>query len=134
MLDRFPIDHVGIAVHDLQRAIERYSLDFGFTLELEEDIPSQKTKAAFLKLGNSYIELLTPMDESSLIAKFLATRGEGLHHICFEVPDIRAELTSLKSKGYQLIDESPRTGARHSEIAFIHPKSTGGVLIELCQY
>lgn len=134
MIDKFPLDHVGIAVKDLKQSIQKYQDDFGFTLELEEDVPSQKVKVAFIRLANTCIELLQPTDVESLTAKFIAKSGEGLHHMCFQVSDIIKTLSELKHKGYVAIDETPRSGSRHTQIAFLHPKSTGGVLIELCQY
>jgi methylmalonyl-CoA epimerase len=128
-----PIDHIGIAVTDLQSEIENYKKNFQCELDLEEDVPSQKVKIAFLRTGNTLIELLTPTSPDATLAKFLANRGPGLHHICFRVPDIKAELARLKALGHKLIDETPRPGAHHSLIAFVHPKSTGGTLIELCE-
>lgn len=129
----FPIDHIGIAVNDLKAEIDNYINNFGCILDLEEDVPSQKVRIAFLKTGNTLIELLTPTSPDATLAKFIANRGTGLHHICFRVPDIKAELARMKSLGHKLIDETPRPGAHHSLIAFIHPKSTGGTLIELCE-
>ncbi|MDZ4785193.1 MAG: methylmalonyl-CoA epimerase [bacterium] len=129
----FPIDHIGIAVKDLEAEIKAYEKNFACKLDLQEEIPSQKVKLAFLKSENTLIELLTPTSEDSTLAKFIKTKGPGLHHICFRVPDICTELARLKSLGHKLIDEIPRTGAHNSLIAFIHPKSTSGTLIELCQ-
>lgn len=129
-----PLDHIGIAVPNLDEAIAHYEKHFGFTLDLRETLPSQKVELAFLKLANTKIELLTPTDPSSTLQKFLTNKGPGLHHLCYEVKDIKAELKRLKDSGFTLIDESPRPGAHHTLIAFIHPKSVGGVLTELCQY
>jgi len=129
----YPLDHVGVAVTSIDQGIAEYKKGFSLEVDLREVIPSQKVEIAFLKLGNSLIELLAPTDESSTIAKFLKTKGPGLHHICFRVNDIRAELKRLNGLGYQLIDQEPRPGAHNSLIAFIHPKSTSGSLIELCQ-
>jgi len=129
----FPVDHIGIATRALEDDIKNYEQNFGCVLDLREEVPSQKVKLAFLKSDNTLIELLTPTDPSSALAKFLDTRGPGIHHICFRVPDIKAELARLKKLGHKLIDETPRPGAHGSLIAFIHPKSTGGALIELCQ-
>lgn len=129
----FPIDHIGIAVTSLEQSIESYKRNFGFSLDLRESVPTQKVEVAFLRLPNTLIELLMPTAEDSTLAKFLKTRGPGLHHICYLVPDIRAELKRLAGLGLQLIDKEPRPGAHNSLIAFIHPKSTDGVLTELCE-
>ncbi len=129
----YPIDHIGIATRNLEEDIKAYQDNFGCVLDLTEEVPSQKVKLAFLKSDNTLIELLTPTDPSSTLARFLESRGPGLHHICFRVPDIAAELKRLKKMGHKLIDEVPRPGAHNSQIAFIHPKSTNGTLIELCQ-
>jgi methylmalonyl-CoA/ethylmalonyl-CoA epimerase len=128
------LDHIGIAVLDLEKSIKRYQSDFGLQLELRESLPEQKIDLAFLKLENTSIELLAAADEGSTISKFLQKRGEGLHHVCYKVQDIRKEIQVLTSKGYQLIDKEPRKGARNTLIVFIHPGNTGGVLTELCQY
>lgn len=127
------LDHVGIAVLDLEESLQFYSKTFGFVLELRETIATQKVEIAFLKLENTLLELLAPTASDSTLAKFLATRGAGLHHICYRVPDIRAELSRLKSSGMRVIDEEPRPGAHNSLIAFLHPKGTEGVLTELCE-
>ncbi len=129
----YPIDHIGIATNNLEDDIKAYQDNFGCILDLTEEVPSQKVRLAFLKSENTLIELLTPTDSSSTLAKFLEKKGPGLHHICFRVPDIKAELQRFKELGHKLIDEVPRPGAHNSLIAFIHPKSTGGTLIELCQ-
>ena len=128
------LDHVGIAVTDLDASIAFYQRSFGFTVELRESVPSQNVEVAFLGLPGTKIELLAPLSESSSLTKFLKTRGPGLHHICYRVADIRKELARLKALGHVLIDESPRPGAHHSLIAFVHPKSCEGVLTELCEY
>jgi len=129
----FPIDHIGIAVEDLDQAIAFYQKTFGCTVDAREVIAEQKVELAFLRTPNSLIELLTPTAEDSTLAKFLKTRGPGLHHLCYLVPDIRKELRRLERLGFQLIDKTPRGGAYNSLIAFIHPKSTVGVLTELCE-
>ena len=129
----FPIDHIGIATDNLDRDMELYRNGFNCVVDLVEEVPSQGVKLVFLKSENTLIELLTPTDPKSSIQKFLASRGPGLHHICFRVPDIKKELKRYESLGYTLIDKEPRPGAHHSLIAFIHPKSTSGTLIELCQ-
>ena len=127
------IDHLGIAVADLNKAVKQYCNHFGYSLQLEEDIPDQKVKAAFLNLAENTIELLQPASEESPLYNFIKKRGGGLHHICYRVSDIAAELKRLKECGYLVIDNEPRPGSRNTLIAFIHPKSSGGVLIELCQ-
>lgn len=129
-----PLDHLGIAVLNIDAALAEYQKNFGFVLDSREIISSQRVEVAFIRLPNTLIELLAPQDDSSPLAKFLAKRGPGLHHICYRVEDIRAELARLKGAGVQLIDEVPRPGAHHTEIAFLHPKSTGGVLTELCEH
>lgn len=129
----FPIDHIGIAVADLDAAIGEYQKNFGFAVDLRESVASQNVELAFLRLPNILLELLMPTSDTNAVAKFLKSRGPGLHHICYRVPDIRAELTRLEGLGFQLIDKQPRPGAHNSLIAFIHPKSTGGVLTELCE-
>ena len=130
----YPLDHIGIAVENLDEAISKHKEDFGLELDLREEVPSQKVEVAFLKLANTKLELLASTDPESTLSKFIAKRGPGLHHICYEVQDIRAELKRLKEMGHRLIDETPRPGAHQTEIAFLHPKSTLGVLLELCQY
>lgn len=134
MKEALSIDHIGIAVRDLAEEIANYENNFGFKLETQETLENIGIQLAFLKTSTTDIELLAPMSESSTISKFLNTRGPGLHHICYKVTDIRAELEKYSSLGYQLIDQVPRPGARNTEIAFIHPKSMGGVLTELCEY
>lgn len=128
------IDHIGIAVENLDVAIAQYKKDFAVSLLLEETLDSQKTKLAFLRLPGTTIELLSPLTPDSVLGRFLDKFGPGLHHICYEVPDIDAALNELAQKGYELIDKKPRAGARNSRIAFIHPRSCGGVLTELCSY
>jgi len=126
------IDHVGIIVGNLVEAIRTYCEQLGFVLLERMEIPSQKVEAAFLDAGNGTIELISPTDTESGSARFLANRGEGTHHLCFEVDDIVAALASLKERGVRLIDEIPRRGP-HGLVAFIHPKATHGMMIELLQ-
>lgn len=130
----WPLDHVGIAVHNLDSALEEYSRNFGFTLDSREIIASQRVEVAFIRLPNTLVELLAPQDEASPLSKFLAKRGPGMHHLCYQVGNIEAELARLTATGVELIDKVPRPGAHGSRIAFIHPKSTGGVLTELCEH
>ncbi|RIK47478.1 MAG: methylmalonyl-CoA epimerase [Chloroflexi bacterium] len=126
------IDHVGIVVHDLDASLKTYCDDLGFRLLQRVSIPEQMVEAAFLDAGNGTIELIAPTDESSGTARFLQNRGEGTHHICFEVDDIAAALETLRGQGLRLIDETPRQGV-HGLVAFVHPKATHGTMIELLQ-
>lgn len=128
-----PLDHVGIAVQSLDEGLELYRKSFGLKLELREMVPSQGVEIAFLKLENTLMELLAPTSPESTLAKFIQKRGPGLHHLCYRVVDIRAELMRLEKGGFTLIDKEPRPGAHHSLIAFLHPKDFNGVLIELCE-
>ncbi len=126
------IDHIAIVVENLDKALEVYRDALGMTVTAVKEMPEQDVKMAFLPSGDSEIELLEPLSTESGIARYLAKRGEGLHHICLEVDDIAATLAELKAKGAQLIDEEPKPGA-HGKIAFIHPKGAHGVLIELVE-
>lgn len=128
------LDHIGIAVENLEKGISYYRDAFGAELDYREVVPAQKVEVAFLKYPGTRIELLAATDNSSTLSKFLSTRGPGLHHICFRTSDIKGELKRLAQSGHTLIDKEPRKGAHNSLIAFVHPKSAGGVLIELCQY
>lgn len=130
MLER--IDHIGIVVNNLDSSLQTYCGQLGFRLLERVAIPEQKVEAAFLDAGNSMVELIAPTDAESGTAKYLANRGEGMHHVCFEVEDIVAALATLKSQGLRLIDESPRKGV-HGKVAFVHPKATHGAMIELLQ-
>jgi methylmalonyl-CoA/ethylmalonyl-CoA epimerase len=123
------IDHLGIAVRSLGEATKVWEA-LGFTVEAVHDVPSEKVKTAFLPIGESHLELLEPTDPASVIAKFLEKRA-GLHHVCVLVEDLEATLADLKARGVQLIDEKPRVGAGGCRVAFVHPKATGGVLLEL---
>jgi methylmalonyl-CoA/ethylmalonyl-CoA epimerase len=124
------IDHIAIVVESLDAALATYRDALGMTLGRVETLPEQDVRIGFLPSGDSEIELLEPIHPDSGIARYLAKRGEGLHHVCLEVDDIRQTLADLKSRGIQLIDETPRQGA-YGRVAFIHPKSANGVLIEL---
>lgn len=130
----WPIDHIGIAVTNLDDSIALYQKSFGFSLQLREVVPTQKVEVAFMQCANTLIEFLQSTDPSSTLAKFLEKRGPGLHHICYLVKDINLELDRLQKLGFELIDKTPRQGAHNSLIAFLHPKSTQGVLTELCQH
>jgi methylmalonyl-CoA/ethylmalonyl-CoA epimerase len=125
------LDHIGIAVKDLQAALAFYRDALGLEIEAPEDVPSQHVRAHFVPVGEARLELLEATAAESPIAKYIDKRGPGLHHITLRVPDIRAALAELKSRGARLIDEEPRPGAEGSLIAFVHPASTGGVLDEL---
>ena len=127
------IDHIGIAVKSLDEATRLYREVLGFEVTAIEDVLDQKTRTALLPVGESRLELLQAIDAGSPVAKFIAHRGEGLHHICFQVDDISAELNKLRSAGVRLIDEVPRQGACGCLVAFLHPSCTAGVLIELSQ-
>ena len=127
------IDHIGIAVPDLEAAVAAFAAVLGAQPFSIEEVPDQKVRTAFFAAGDTSLELLVPTSDDSPISSFLAKRGAGLHHLCFEVPDLEAALAECKAKGMRLIDETPRIGAHGKRIAFLHPKSTGGVLIELCE-
>ncbi len=127
------LDHIGIAVNDIQNALEFFESALGMKLDHISDEEGGKTRVAFLPVGSSEVELVEPLETESGLAKFLTKRGEGIHHICFEVNDIEAVLSRLREHGTQLIDETPRVNASGTKYAFIHPKSAHGVLIELYQ-
>ena len=127
------LDHIGIAVEDLDEAIGLYREKLGFEVESVEDVPGFGVKVAFLPLGEGNVELVQPVTDDSAMAKFLEKKGPGFHHLCFRVEDIRAELARLEDAGVQLVDREPREGAHGTLVAFLHPKSTGGVLIELAE-
>jgi methylmalonyl-CoA epimerase len=130
----FGVDHVGVAVKSLDAAIKVYREILGFKLEGIHVLTERKVKVAFLSCGGeSRIELLEPIGSDSPVAKFLESRGEGIHHIAVRVKNIEAALEDFKCKGIMLVDEKPRTGAEGAKIAFIHPKSTHGVLLELVE-
>jgi len=127
------LDHVAIAVKDLPRAIAVYRDALGLDLAEEEEVVEQQVRTAIFGRGMGRIELICPTTQDSGVARFLEKRGEGLHHLCIEVEDIDASLAQLKAQGAPLIDESPKRGAGGARVAFIHPRGTGGVLIELRQ-
>ena len=127
-----PVDHVGIAVRRLDAALVTYR-SMGLAPESIEALVSQGVRAAFLPAGDVSIELLEPLTPDGVIARFLERRGEGLHHVAFRVPDIRGELERLREAGMRLVDEEPRVGARGRLVAFVHPSSVHGVLVELVQ-
>ena len=127
------VDHVGVAVKDLDEAIHVYRDILGFNLEGVHTMNERMLKIAFFSLGESRIELLQPLSPDSTVAKFLETRGEGIQHLAVKVKNVEATLEEFKRKGVVLIDEKPRTGALGNKMAFVHPKSTRGVLLELVE-
>lgn len=127
------IDHVAIAVHDLDAAIEWYEEVFGATVEHRERVQSDGVEEALIKVADSYVQLLTPTREDSPVAKYLDAKGEGLHHVGYRVADCAAALQSVKDHGGSVIDEAPRPGSRGTTVAFVHPKTSFGTMIELVQ-
>jgi methylmalonyl-CoA epimerase len=127
------IDHVAIAVKDLEETVRLYTQTLGFKEVYREVISDQGVEAVGLEAGDAIIELLRPLDETSPIAKYRGDADTRLHHTAYRVSDLQAKLDELKARGVRLLDERPRRGAHGNLIAFLHPKSTGGVLIELCQ-
>jgi len=127
------IDHVAIAVNDLEEAIAWYAENFGATVEHREVVEKDGVEEALLKVADSYVQLLTPVRDDSPVAKYLAAKGEGLHHVGYRVADCAAALQSVKDHGGRVIDEVPRPGSRGTTVAFVHPKTSFGTLIELVQ-
>lgn len=127
------IEHIGIAVKDLKTSNSIYEKLLGAASYKTEEVISENVLTSFFKCGDSKIELLQATNDNSAISKFIDRRGEGIHHIAFEVADIYAEMKRLRSEGFVLLNEEPKTGADNKLICFVHPKSTNGVLIELCQ-
>jgi methylmalonyl-CoA/ethylmalonyl-CoA epimerase len=127
------VDHVGIAVQDLDAAISFYSAAFGVTLEHRETVEEQGVEEAMFRVGESWIQLLRPLGPDTPVGKYISRRGEGVHHVGYGVSDLKAVLEHLKAEGLQLIDAEPRPGSRGTMVAFVHPKSVGGVLVELVQ-
>lgn len=127
------VDHIGIAVKDIESVLPYYTETLKLPLLAIEEVDSQKVKVAFLDAGNVKIELLEATDEQSPVAQFIKKRGEGVHHIAFGVSTIRERMAELKEKGVQLLQDEPKVGAGGSEVAFMHPKSSYGVLYELCE-
>ncbi len=133
MIRNWKIHHVAHAVRSLDEAISYYEKSFGWQVIARESVPTQLVEVAFLKSEGTLLELISPMDGNTTIQPFLLKRGEGLHHLAFEVEDLRESLEALASDGFRLIDTEPRPGSLGMQIAFVHPKSTHGVLIEICQ-
>jgi methylmalonyl-CoA/ethylmalonyl-CoA epimerase len=127
------IDHIGIAVRNMAAANELYAQLLGASHYKIETVESEKVATSFFQVGESKIELLEATDPESPIAKYLEKRGEGIHHIAFEVSDIRAEIARLEQEGFTPINREPKRGADNKWVAFLHPKSVNGVLVELCQ-
>ena len=127
------IEHIGIAVNDLQAAGSLYEKLLNTTIYKTEEVPSEFVKTAFLQSGPNKIELLEATNPDSPIAKYIAKKGEGIHHIAFEVDDIVAEMARLKGEGFVLLNDEPKRGADNKLVCFVHPKSAGGVLVELVQ-
>jgi len=127
------LDHIAIAVPDLEKSIKRFMEDFGLTYKGREDVVSAKTSTAFFPLPETQIELVHPLNDEGPIKGYLEKRGPGLHHLCFRSDNIEEDVAHLKAKGYQFLSDAPTPGAHGSQVIFIHPKSCDGVLIELSQ-
>jgi methylmalonyl-CoA/ethylmalonyl-CoA epimerase len=127
------VDHIGVAVEDIDAALALYERDYEMTLVHREVVESQGVEAVLLDVGENHVELLAPLADDTPVGKFLAKRGPGMHHVAYQVTDIEAALASLRESGIRLIDETPRVGIRGSLVAFLHPKSSGGVLTEIVQ-
>jgi methylmalonyl-CoA epimerase len=127
------IDHIGVAVEDLDAALALHERDFGMKVVHREVVEEQGVEAVLLDVGENHVELLRPLGPDTPVGKFLARKGPGLHHVAYQVTDIEATLASLRDAGLRLIDETPRTGIRSSRVAFLHPAATGGVLTEIVQ-
>lgn len=127
------IDHVGVAVSDMDAALNLYRDGLGLALAHRETVQEQGVDAALLDVGDGHVELLAPLGPETPVGKYLAKRGPGLHHVAYAVEDIESELSRLRDAGLRLIDETPRVGIRDSRVAFVHPSATGGVLTEIVQ-
>lgn len=127
------VDHIGVAVKSISEAAKFYEEKLGLKIIGIEEVKDQKVRVAFIPIGGTRIELIEAITPDSPIAAFISKRGEGIHHVALRVPNLEESLKSLKEKGVVLIDEKPRIGARGIKIAFVHPKSTGGILLELCE-
>jgi len=128
------LDHVAIAVSEMESAIKRFMDDFGIQFAGIEDVPSAQTSTAFFPISGTQLELIHPLGGQGPVQKFLDTRGGGLHHLCFRTDDILADMIRLRELGYRLLSEAPKPGAHGTRTVFIHPRSCGGVLIELVEY
>jgi methylmalonyl-CoA epimerase len=127
------IDHIGVAVEDLDASLQLYAEVLGMPVVHRETVVEQGVEAILLDVGENHVELLAPLGPDTPVGKFLAKKGPGLHHVAYQVTDIEATLSALKAAGTRLIDETPRIGIRSSRVAFVHPASTGGVLTEIVQ-
>jgi methylmalonyl-CoA epimerase len=127
------VDHIGVAVEDLDAAIALHEQTYEMTLVHREVVEEQGVEAVLLDVGENHVELLRPLGEETPVGRFLAKRGPGLHHVAYQVTDVQATLATLRDRGLRLIDEQPRTGIRGSRVAFLHPASSGGVLTEIVQ-
>ena len=127
------VDHIGVAVSDLDAAIALHERDYGMALAHREVVGEQGVEAVLLDVGDAHVELLRPLSEDTPVGRFLANRGPGLHHVAYGVADIEATLGALRERGLRLIDEAPRTGIRGTRVAFLHPSSSGGVLTEIVE-
>jgi len=127
------IEHIGIAVNDIEEAVKTYERLLGTECYKREVVEEQQVDTAFFQTGQSKVELLGATDKDSVIAKYVSKQGEGMHHVAFEVEDIRAEMDRLRQEGFILLSEQPKRGAGNKLVAFVHPKDNHGVLVELCQ-
>jgi methylmalonyl-CoA/ethylmalonyl-CoA epimerase len=127
------IDHIGVAVEDLDAAIELYRQQFEMGEQYREIVEQQGVEAVLLEVGEGHVELLKPLGPETAVGKFLEARGPGLHHVAYQTADIDSALDQVRAAGLELIDETPRVGIRGTRVAFLHPKATGGVLIELVE-
>jgi methylmalonyl-CoA/ethylmalonyl-CoA epimerase len=127
------VEHIALAVSDLEAAIAHYTKVWGLSLEHREVVEDQMVEEAMFPLGDSYLQLLAPTDPESTVSRFLERRGEGLHHIGYEVEDLESTLQALRTSGVPLIDEEPRSGSRGTRVAFVHPEGNHGVLVELVE-
>jgi methylmalonyl-CoA epimerase len=127
------VDHIGVAVEDLDAAIALHEEAYGMAVAHREVVEEQGVEAVLLDVGENHVELLRPLDVETPVGRFLSKRGPGLHHVAYQVTDVQATLDTLRDRGLRLIDEAPRTGIRGSRVAFLHPDSSGGVLTEIVQ-
>jgi methylmalonyl-CoA/ethylmalonyl-CoA epimerase len=127
------VDHIGVAVEDLDAAIALHEEAYGMAVAHREVVEEQGVEAVLLDVGENHVELLRPLNEESPVGRFLTKRGPGLHHVAYQVTDVQATLDTLRDRGLRLIDEAPRSGIRGSLVAFLHPESSGGVLTEIVQ-
>jgi methylmalonyl-CoA/ethylmalonyl-CoA epimerase len=127
------VDHIGVAVEDLDAAIALHERAYGMAVAHREVVDEQGVEAVLLDVGENHVELLRPLGEETPVGRFLASRGPGLHHVAYQVTDVDAALATLRERGLRLIDQQPRTGIRGSRVAFLHPAASGGVLTEIVQ-